>query len=392
MESCRGVSTGPRRRVAPTVAAVLVLLCLGCGTNSPDAPSGGLDDARPSGTGSTSSTPTRQASGATPSPRPSHPRSEPGSRSPVVVAISVDGLNPDAISGAVRAHARTSGFGGLAADGAWTLNARTSVEQTHTLPNHTGMMTGLTVSGPSGTGVTFNADQGGTLESVTHRYIPGMFDVAHDHGLHTALLAEKKKFRFLIRSWDATHGAPDQTGADDGRDKVDDALIGPARALMPRLIGDLHDHVPSLLFLHIAAPDSAGHAHGFMSGPYLDAVKAADRQILEVLRDAAADPGLRGRTTVIVTADHGGRGSNHDLATSADNFRIPFFVWGRGVRHASLYALNPQRLDPGAQQPGYDRPRQPIRNTDLADLALALLGLPALPGSMAAGPQVLRVR
>ena len=52
-----------------------------------------------------------------------------------VVVISVDGLNPDAITqlGATG----TPTFHRLMSEGAWTFNARTEVEQTVTLPNHT---------------------------------------------------------------------------------------------------------------------------------------------------------------------------------------------------------------------------------------------------------------
>ena len=57
-----------------------------------------------------------------------------------VVAISVDGLNPKAITKLGRSGAPN--FYRLMREGASTLNARTAREQTRTLPNHTGMLTG----------------------------------------------------------------------------------------------------------------------------------------------------------------------------------------------------------------------------------------------------------
>jgi hypothetical protein len=104
------------------------------------------------------------------------------------------------------------------------------------------------------------------------------------------------------------------------------------------------------------------------------------------------DGDLRRRTTVILTADHGGRGPNYGDPSLIDNYRIPFVAWGRGVaRGADLYALNPGRRDPGTGRPAYVGV-QPIRNFDAANLALALLGLPALPDTTSSGVPVLRVR
>ena len=75
-----------------------------------------------------------------------------------VVAISVDGLNPDAID--QLGEAGTPTFHRLMAEGASTLNARTEVEQTVTLPNHTGMVTSRRMDRTQGGhGVTWNDDR-----------------------------------------------------------------------------------------------------------------------------------------------------------------------------------------------------------------------------------------
>jgi len=335
-------------------------------------------DSSDEGPASATSSSPAPADPTTASPSPSAPAPE-----PVVLAISVDGLNPQALSLLGPEGAPT--FRRLTDEGAFTLNARTSYERTITLPNHTGMLTGRPVSGPSGTSVTFNDDTGGTLESTHGEYVAGMFDIAHDHGVGTALFAEKEKFAFLIRSWDRDHGRPDVTGVDDGADKLDVAVI----ASSDELVGDVTDALTSgderLVFWHIAAPDAAGHASGWLGPEYLAAVRDADSQIGEVLDAITAAPGLAARTTVLLTADHGGpRGADHhdDVSLTA-NYRIPFIAWGAGVRPGGdLYALSTDRQDPGVARPDYSGP-QPIRNMDLANVALGVLGLPGIAGTPA---------
>ncbi len=60
---------------------------------------------------------------------------------------------------------------------------------------------------------------------------------------------------------------------------------------------------------------------------------------------------------------------------------MPFAVWGPGIAPADLYDLNPGYRDPGRTRPGL-RGKQPVRNGDVANLALRLLGLDPVPGSL----------
>lgn len=304
-------------------------------------------------------------------------------RGPIVLAISLDGLRPDAIT--KLGAAGTPHLHQLMDEGSSTLNARTATESTRTLPNHTGMLTGRGVKGPQGHDVTFNNDDGGTLEETHGSYVPGMFDVAHDHGLQTAFFAEKDKFHFLMRSWDDEHGAKDVTGADNGRDKTDVDEVGLASDLVPDVERALTDGRTDLVFLHLTAPDRAGHDEGWMEPEYLAAVREVDADIGDILGTVEDHPGLRKRLTILVTADHGGQPgetTHYDIDDIA-NYRIPFIAWGRGFpAHADLYAVNPRRKDPGTGRPGYSGP-QPIRNLDIADTSLRLLGLPPVPGAVA---------
>lgn len=311
---------------------------------------------------------------------------------PVVLAISIDGLTPVAIE---KLGARgTPNLHRLMAEGSSTLNARTSMESTRTLPNHTGMITGRRVTGADGHGVTFNNDNGYTLAETHGSYVPGMFDIAHDRGRQTAFLAEKDKFRYLMRSWDDEHGAEDATGADDGRDKTDVDEVAPAGRIVPEVAAALTDGATDLVFLHLTAPDRAGHAEGWLGDEYMDAVRSADAQVGDILATVDDHPALAAWLTILVTADHGGpegETAHYDVKDIA-NYRIPFIAWGRGFPEgADLYAINPQRKDPDSGRPGYSG-AQPIRNLDIAGTSLRLLGLPPLPGAVSSSWPPLTLR
>lgn len=311
---------------------------------------------------------------------------------PVVLAISLDGLRPDAITELGNEDAPN--LHRLMREGASTLNARTAYESTKTLPNHTGMLTGRGVDGKPGHNVTFNNDEGGTLATVHGSYVPGMFDVAHDHGRQTAFFAEKDKFNFLMRSWDSQNGRRDRTGPDNGQDKTDLNRVAPAASLLPEVKKALRDGRTDLIFLHLTAPDEAGHDSEWMSSEYLDAVERVDGQVGDVLTAVDDSPSLKKRLSILVTADHGGEEgeTTHYEIDDEQNYRIPFIAWGRGFpAGADLYDLNPKRTDPEDGRPLYVGP-QPIRNMDVGNTALRLLGLPTITGATASTWPPLTIR
>jgi hypothetical protein len=75
------------------------------------------------------------------------------------------------------------------------------------------------------------------------------------------------------------------------------------------------------------------------------------------------------------------------------NFKIPFVVWGVGVKPgASLYRLNPDYRNPGTRRTRYGVRRPPVRNGDAANLATDLLGLKPVAGSQFDADHSLDVR
>jgi phosphopentomutase len=190
-----------------------------------------------------------------------------------------------------------------------------------------------------------------------------VFSRVHDAGGTTALYTTKSKFGLFERSWPG--------GIGTYRVKENQRrLVALARA-------DLTDGAPSFTFLHVSLPDRYGHAYGGMSDRYLDAVRRTDAQLGTVLSAVAGKD-----VVVILTADHGFASgeTDHSASRNPENFRIPFLVWGSGVEHGDLYELNPDFTDPGATRPSYTG-SQPVRNGNVANLALELLGLGSIPGS-----------
>ena len=355
------------RRALTAVACAAALLLAGCGSDDPAA------SPRPSGPPTTTAPssseahpvppPTESSVGPDPAPTPERP---PKPRQRDVLAISVDGLNTRALDGL----GPDSAFGRLFVEGAATLNARTEVEQTITLPNHAGMFTGRRIDADEGGhGVTWNDElPGRTVPGPDGQGVSSVFDVVHDAGGTTALFAGKDKFATFDRSWPE---AIDEFDVDANAD-----------ALVDEAISDLTTAQRRFTFLHLALPDVAGHASGWMSPTYLVAVADADRLLGELLDTVDATPRLSKRLVVVLTADHGGPPGEKDHSDAGDveDYRIPFVLWGRGIRPADLYQLNPDYADPGTGQPAYGGP-QPVRNGDLANLVTELLGLGPVPGS-----------
>jgi hypothetical protein len=296
-----------------------------------------------------------------------------------VLAISVDGLTPAALTRLGRD--RTPALHRMVRQGATTLNARSEVERTETLPNHTGMVTGLRVrAARGGHGVTWNDERTdpATVQDAAGRAVDSVFALAHRHGLATALYVTKPKLALFARSWPA---------------QIDTVLVDERnRAAAAAARRDLVAGGYAFALLHLSAPDLLGHAHGWLSRPYLRAVRRSDRLVGRILDEVRAAKDLRRRVTVILTADHGGGRArrHHDDPRRPADFRVPFLMWGAGVdRGADLYALSPGLAEPGDARVGY-RGRQPVRNGFVANAAAELLGLPVVRGSELDADRLLR--
>ena len=256
----------------------------------------------------------RGAPGATgPRPRPARRTRGARGRGRSVVAISIDGLNPQrtdpARPGAPHLHR-------LIAHGATTLNARTEREIALTLPNHTGMVTGRASTPPPAATASPGTTTGSpphTVQEAAGHDVASVFTVVDDAGASTALFASKTKFSLWQRSWpDAIDAQPSSRTTRAG----------------PRFKRDL-DAVPrDFRFLHLSAPDVAGHAHGCMSAPTC-APCAAPTPGRSRHRRAAHRPALAGRHHGPAHQRPRRPRATHDDPTS---WQLPHRVHGPGRR------------------------------------------------------------
>ena len=316
-----------------------------------------------------------------------------------VLHISVDGLRPDAIT--TLGASKLPNFYRFRAEGAFTDNARTDVEQTITLPNHTTQITGRYTGTDKGHAYESNGIPGTatTLHRVKGEYVSSIFDVVHDHGLSTALFASKPKFILYDQSYNDSSGASDLIDEDNGRDKIDVFSINlETSQLVQQFLASLRKEHINYALLHLRDPDSTGHQSNWDLRPesdYLSSIVEIDRQLGQIFAAIEADEYLRHNSAIILTSDHGGRLDTirHQPADDPENYIIPFYVWGPEIaRGAELYSLNSNsRLDPQDSQPSHAAEMQPIRNGDSANLALDLLGLEKVPGSTINSAQNLQI-
>lgn len=317
-----------------------------------------------------------------------------------VIHISVDGLRGDVLQAIVAnpplpTSTTYPSFRRLEVEGAFTYNARTDYNFTETVPNHVTMITGRPVNQPSGQPNTLHHGYSSNFPGPTHTihangnpavsYKASTFDVAHDHGLSTALYTSKTRLTILDRSYNGANGALDAIGPDNGRDKIDFAQLvdGGSAGIVSNFVATMAATPRNYTFIHLVEPDTAGHATGWENQSWYDSVKVIDDRLALIFELIDNSDALRGNTAIVLTGDHGGGVDIHTNPTAYQNYNVPLFVWGAGLpAGGDLYELSPNRFDPGLGRPDYNAADQPWRNGDTGNLALALLGLPPIPGSL----------
>ena len=156
--------------------------------------------------------------------------------------------------------------------------------------------------------------------------VPAIFGVAHSQGRRTAMIAGKHKFTYFCQM-----GACDVWSISGNGD--DDVT---ARAV--------RDGSVDLLFVHLPDVDLTGHANGWMSEPYLAAVRRADLAVGRIIFSLPHD------TTVILSADHGGHLAQHGSSDALD-MTIPWIVAGPRVASGRELSSSIRTVDTAATAP-----------------------------------------
>jgi predicted AlkP superfamily pyrophosphatase or phosphodiesterase len=101
---------------------------------------------------------------------------------------------------------------------------------------------------------------------------------------------------------------------------------GNAQEVVRQAIRYVVTEKPVLTFIHIDHVDHEGHVFGWDTPEYLRAIERAD-QLLGLLVRALDESGLRSKSIVLVTADHGGHQKKHGAMIQQD-VEIPWIASG----------------------------------------------------------------
>jgi len=362
-----------------------------------------------------------------------------------VIQISVDGLRPDAIgitNDSLTNFHRLRTESAWTDNARCDYNVSETLPNHVGVITGRPLVAGTDAGGTAYEGHTWSGNDTVPSDHTIHsehtpsaHYIESVFDTAHDYNLRTSLIAGKTKFALFDESYDDEAaqyqgGLPDTvTPPDNTRDKIDyynpqeldwwnsqtgapntswnllenDAKTG----WLDIMRGENDDKDPfQYSFLHFRDPDKAGHyddpngsvTDGWGAGSqytaYNHALQHVDDYLGAIFDLIDNTPQYAGRTAIVLTADHGGGATgatNHNDIDAAVVYTIPFYVWGPGIAqngdptsgdHGELYNRNTNtRTNPSTNYVNNTALKQPIRNNDASNVALDLLGLPAITHS-----------
>ena len=229
-----------------------------------------------------------------------------------VIVIGVDGMSPDGVQ-----HAVTPNMDKMIKSGAFTVHAR-NVLPTSSSPNWASMIMG---AGPAQHGITSNDwqldnHQLPPVEKTEAGIFPTIFWLIKqdDPKAKTGAIYQWADFGRLFEK-----SAVDRDTTFKNENKIVDEA---ARYIL--------EEKPKFLFVHLDHVDGAGHKFGHGTARYYGAVAVADKLMGKIL-SALNQAEIEEKTLVIVSADHGGKGTGHG-GESMEEVEIPILMLGPGVR------------------------------------------------------------
>jgi len=225
-----------------------------------------------------------------------------------VVLISVDGL-----MGALVEKGYTPNIKAVAEKGHYTFKAN-SVLPPKTIPAHASMLTGLKPQDHKMLNNSYNGKSKIAVKTIFD------FLKAKNPRLTTAAVVGKLKLANIL----SKNGSVDHSSTPIKEDKYNPKKWGsilmrfanyrPYQEVIKDATLTIKKHDPNFLFVHFADVDWMGHWYGgwdkyhqYMYGLFVD---HAIGQIVSLLEKN--DPKML-ETTIIITADHGGHGSDHGV-------------------------------------------------------------------------------
>ncbi len=234
-----------------------------------------------------------------------------------VIVIGIDGMSPLGIE---RAH--TPVMDSLRKMGAHTYTAR-AVLPTKSSPNWMSMITGATVEQH---GVTSNKWQPDS-QTITP-------ECSNAKGTFLSI------FTLLRQQKPAAHLACFYDWKGFGR-LFDNRVLNTVKRYdnaarnMRKAAKYFQKERPDFLFIHLDHVDHALHFWGFNSNAYAKAIEKADAMIGQMVK-VLQQKNLWSKTTILISADHGGKGRNHG-GNSLQEIQIPLILAGQNIR--SDYAI-----------------------------------------------------
>ncbi len=204
----------------------------------------------------------------------------------------------------------------LMKEGAYTLRAR-GVMPTSSSPNWASMIMG---AGPEQHGVTSNDWETNkfeipALETGPEGMFPTIFRVIREQRPSSSIVC--------VHDWDG-FGRLFERHCVDLIENVKSSVLTADRAGVV-----IKERQPTFTFIHFDDVDHAGHGFNWKSPQYFKAVDLVDTLIGDLITAINSTP-MKGKTLILVTADHGGVGTKHGGPT-IEELEIPWIVWGPGV-------------------------------------------------------------